>query len=181
MFADAMREAFYTIIKSRRSIREFLEDDIPDEVLDRILETGRRSASAANRQPWEFVVARRREDDPLYALVAGRSFEQAPVLVMGLADRRQGWLRRQDRVNYAPMDVAIALTEMILAATAEGLGTCWVAAFDPAAARAILALPETVDPVGMMALGRPVEPLRVEEEKPRKSLNEIVRRGSGLR
>lgn len=176
MFSDREKEIFYRIIKSRRSVREFRDREIPDDVLERVLETGRRSASAANRQPWYFVIARKSEGHSLYNLLYGRKFQNAPVIIMGVADRNQAWERKSDQVNYAWVDVTIALTEMILAATAEGLGTCWVAAFDDAEARRILGLREGLDPVSMVVLGYPVDPL-VVESKDRKEMPDIIRKG----
>ena len=164
MFTDEEKNSFYRIIMSRRSVREYLEKEVPLEVLERVLEIGRRAASAANRQPWRFVVARRSEGHPLYELLAGRTLGEAPVLIVGLADRSRAWVRKGDGVNYAWVDVTIALAEMILAATAEGLGTCWVAAFDPAQAGRILELPDDLEPVAMVTLGYPVQPLQVEEK-----------------
>ncbi len=143
---------FLPVVHSRRSVRTFRPDPVPREALERILEVGRRAASAANRQPWHFVVAEKSAGHPLHRLLEGRSQVDAPVLIMGLADRRPAWVRKGDGINYAWVDTTIALTEMILAATAEGLGTCWVAAFDPAEARRLLKLPSEVDPV---APGRP--------------------------
>ncbi len=176
MFDEKDRESFYRIIQSRRSVRSYLEDEVPEESLMRILETGRRAASAANCQPWYFLVARRRDDHPLYKLLRGRSFEKAPVVILGLADRERAWVRKWDGANYARVDLSIALTEMILAATAEGLGTCWIAAFDPAEARRLLNIPPGLDPVSMFSLGYPAEPLK-EEEKDRRSMDDILRRG----
>ncbi len=171
------REAFYRVAQSRRSVREFQEKDIPDDVLDRVLETGRRSASAANRQPWCFVVARKRDNHPLYGLLFGRGFQKAPVIVAGLADPGQAWVRKSDGANYAWVDVAIAMTEMILAATAEGLGSCWIAAFDTEAARRIIGFPGNIVPVSLVAMGYPVKPLAVES-KDRKSRDTVIRWGA---
>ncbi len=158
------RDSFYRVIHSRRSVRTFRPDPVSREALDRILEVGRRAASAANRQPWYFVVAEKAAGHPLYRLIEGRSLVGAPALIMGLADRRPAWVRKGDGINYAWVDTTIALTEMILAATAEGVGTCWVAAFDPAEARRLLRLPSEVDPVAMIALGYPEEPLAPHEK-----------------
>ena len=70
------------------------------------------------------------------------------------------------------MDVAIAMDHLILAATDLGLGTCWIAAFDPVAAREVLGLPEGVEPVAFTPLGYPADELR---SKVRKPLSELVR------
>lgn len=79
-------------------------------------------------------------------------FVQAPYVVGIVAIVKQAWSRR-DGVNYAFVDATIALDHLILAATEQGLGTCWVAAFDPYAAREVLGLPDDVEPVAFTPLG----------------------------
>jgi nitroreductase len=177
MFTEDEKKAFYRVIMSRRSVRSYRDQEIPREVLERILETGRRAASAANRQPWRFVVAARSQEHPIYGLLAGRTLQQAPVIIIGLVDRSRAWVRKGDGMSYGWVDVTIALTEMILAATAEGLGTCWVAAFDSAEASRILELPEELAPVALVTLGYPLESLGVDE-KDRLPFSEVVDWGS---
>jgi nitroreductase len=79
---------------------------------------------------------------------------------------------RRDGKNYSDVDVAIAMDHLILAATELGLGTCWIAAFDPAAAREVLGLPEGVEPIAFTPLGYPAEQ---PGPKARKPLDELVR------
>jgi nitroreductase len=77
-----------------------------------------------------------------------------------------------DAKPYADVDVAIAMDHLILAATDLGLGTCWIAAFDPAVAREVLGLPGEVEPIAFTPLGYPADrPGR----KRRKELSELVR------
>jgi nitroreductase len=173
MTEERERKAFYQVVHSRRSVRRFKPDPVPREALERILEVGHRAASAANRQPWHFVVAEKSPSSLLHRLLEGRSMVEAPVLIMGLADRRPAWVRKGDGINYAWVDTTIALTEMILAATAEGFGTCWVAAFDPAEARRLLKLPPEVDPVALIALGHAEEPL-APHEKDRRPVESVI-------
>ncbi len=103
-------------------------------------------------------------------------FKQAPVVIVACADPGQAWVRKSDNVNYAWVDVSIALTEMIGAATAEGIGTCWIAAIDPLSVKEILGIPAHIEVVGIIALGYPVEELK-REEKARKSMEEIIYNG----
>jgi len=70
---------------------------------------------------------------------------QAPIIVCGCAIPSKAWVRRDAR--YADVDVAIAMDHLILAATELGLGTCWIGAFDPVAARQVLGLPSDVEPI----------------------------------
>ena len=91
------------------------------------------------------------------------------IAACGLPD--MAWVRRDGR-NYVDVDVAIALDHLILAATSLGLGTCWVAAFDPPAAREVLCLPATVEPIAFTPLGFPAGDLRPKE---RKALTDLIR------
>ena len=95
---------------------------------------------------------------------------QAPVIICACAVPAKAWIR-SDSKNYADVDVAIAMDHLILAATDAGLGTCWIAAFNPAAAREVLGLPNPVEPIAFTPLG-------YAEDQPgtknRKSLTEIV-------
>ncbi|HEY89460.1 MAG TPA: nitroreductase, partial [Thermoflexia bacterium] len=80
--------------------------------------------------------------------------------------------RRSDGKCYLDVDAAIAMDHLILAATEQGLGTCWIAAFDPDAAREVLGLPADVEPIVFTPLGYPA----VEHPHPqRKTLAELVR------
>ncbi len=92
------------------------------------------------------------------------------MVILACADASQAWTRRWDNINYSWVDVAIAVTDMLAAATAEGLGSCWVAAFDPVRRR--LQLPPHLYPVALVTLGYPPTPL-IHEDKPRKPQTEL--------
>jgi nitroreductase len=79
---------------------------------------------------------------------------------------------RRDGKNYSDVDVAIAMDHLILAAANLGLGTCWIAAFDPAALREILHLPDGVEPIALTPLGYPADAPKPKERKP---LSDLVR------
>jgi nitroreductase len=153
---DDKIEYFYSILKSRYSVRNYLKDEVPDTVIERILEVGREAASAANRQPWAFVICKGKDKKPLNEVFYKDGFQDAPVVIAALAKPAEAWIRRQDNRNYAYVDVAIAVTEMILAATAEGLGTCWIAAFDCEEAMKILEVPDDMEIVTLVTLGYPL-------------------------
>lgn len=162
---------FSELIARRYSVRAYGPQAVEDEKLQQVLEAARLAPTAANRQPFRIVVIR----------VAGRLaelrrlydrdwFTQAPLVLAMCVDHRQAWTR-SDGKNYGDVDAAIAMDHLILAAANLGLGTCWVAAFDPAVAREILALPDGVEAVAFTPLGYPLD-----EPKPktRKPLSEIV-------
>lgn len=169
-------KTFYELYGRRRSVREFQDRPVGAEALSRLLMTLNTAQSAANRQPWHFIVVEKKDRVSLDEVFTKDGFKNAPVVIVACADRGSAWVRRYDGANYAWVDVAIAVTEMIGAATAEGLGTCWVASLDPAKVKGILGIPDKYDVVGIIALGYPEKEL-VKEEKPRKPLKEIISYG----
>jgi nitroreductase len=159
-------------IRTRRSIRAYKPDPVPEEVLRQVLEAARLAPSAGNRQPWLFVVVR----DPavkerLREAYAAEWFVRAPVIICacGLPNRAY---TRADGKNFVEVDVTIAMDHLVLAAWELGLGTCWIGAFDPAKVKEILALPREVEPLALTPLGYPAEE---PAAKPRRPLEEIVR------
>lgn len=173
---DEKLENFYELFERRKSVREFQDRPIAPEVLARLLETLRRAQSAANRQPWRFIVVEKKDRAELNDALTKEGFRGAPIIIAACAEPKEAWTRKADRVNYAWVDVTIAVTEMICAATAEGLGTCWIASLEPAGVKKILGIPEDTDIVALIAIGWPNEELK-REEKARKPLEEIIRYG----
>ena len=145
----------YEAIRTRRSVRAFLDRDIEPDKLQRVLEAVRLAPSASNRQEWRLVVVtdpdkRRR----LAEEAAGQRFvAQAPVVIAACAET-DGHRMRCGQACY-PIDVAIALDHLTLAAVAEGLGTCWIGSFDREALRNILEIPPDVELVVLLCLGYP--------------------------
>jgi nitroreductase len=161
----------YSAIESRRSIRGYTDRPVPDAALDRILEAARLAPSACNNQPWRFYVVKcPTMRQRLGGAYKAPWFSAAPVIVVACAVPAEAW-SRGDGKNYADVDVTIAMEHLILAATAEGLGTCWIGAFDVQAVKQALALPEGVEPLAMTPLGySDLQPAA----RGRKALAEIV-------
>jgi len=161
----------YEAIKTRRSVRAYQEKDIPEDVLKRILEAARLAPSAGNRQQWKFIVVRDPElRKKLVPAANNQQFVgQAPVIIVAVA-------LEPDRVMscevpaYA-VDLAIAVDHITLAATAEGLGTCWIGAFSQSEVKKVLDIPAHYKVVTLIPLGYPADSPRI---KSRKSLEEIV-------
>ena len=97
--------------------------------------------------------------------------EQAPVIIAVCCETRAAWVRKKDGKRHGDVDCAIAVDHMVLCARELGLGTCWICAFDPVAAREVLGLPEQVEPIAFFPLGYPAETGRPKQRKP---LSEIV-------
>jgi nitroreductase len=162
-------------IAGRRSVRSFSGRPVEEEKLLRVLEAGRLAPSARNMQDWKFVVVR----DPdlrrkLAEAAKNQEFVgQAPVVIAacGTSD----YVMTCGQLTY-PIDVAIAVDHMTLAAVEEDLGTCWIGAFYEEMVKEILGVPETLRVVALLPLGYPAEAAKATTAtpKPRKPLREIV-------
>jgi nitroreductase len=165
---------FFDLIQKRYSARAYRSQPVEDEKLARVLEAGRLAPTAANRQPVQIIVIHTAGREAELNRIYGESwFVQAPLIlgVCGLSE--QAWQRRRsDGKSYLDVDAAIVMDHMILAAAALDLGTCWIAAFNPAAAREVLGLPDTVEPLLFTPVGYADDSPR---PKMRKDLADIVR------
>lgn len=147
----------YDSIRARRSIRAYKPDPIDPEKLERILQAGRLAPSACNLQPWHFVII----TDPALRKDFTKVYKQpwiadAPVILIICADTEKAW-KRWDGQEFWQVDCAIAMQNMISAAVAEGLGTCWIAAFDEPACEEFLNLPANIRPVVITPIGYAAE------------------------
>jgi nitroreductase len=164
---------FYDVIQKRLSVRSYKPDPVPGDALGRILEAGRLAPSAKNYQPWKFIVV----TDPAIrqALVPAcrgqSSVGEAPLVICACAVVEQAWKGMGGYWSAEAVDVTIALEHMILAAAAEGLGTCWIGAFLEDEVRKVLAIPEAAKPIALTPLGYPAKESR---PRPRKTIAEIV-------
>jgi nitroreductase len=163
---------FSEIVAKRYSVRAYLSTPIEDEKLNRVLEAARLAPTAANRQPFQVIIIHTKGREEALRKVYNRDFfVQAPVVICVVGTPQDGWTR-YDGANYTQVDAAIVMDHIILAATDLGLGSCWIADFNPEAARTMLELPDKVEPVVFTPLGYPItEP----KEKIRKPLAELVR------
>ncbi|MDY6913663.1 MAG: nitroreductase family protein [Planctomycetota bacterium] len=160
----------YETIKKRTSVRKYQDKPVEDDKLQRILDAGRLAPSANNRQARKFVVVRNEELRAALAEAAEQPWiAQAPVViaVVGLdTDRTMSC-----GVPADPVDCAIAIDHMTLAAVAEGLGTCWVGHFDQDACCNILSVPPAAKIIELLPLGYPSAKQKANTRKP---LKEIV-------
>lgn len=162
----------FEAIESRYSVRGYRPDPVDDDALRRVLEAARQAPTAANRQPFRIVVCHTEGREAELARIYGRPwFTTAPLVLAFVAVPGEAW-RRSDDKPYDEVDATIAMDHLVLAATALGLGTCWIAAFDPAAARDVLGLPDDVEPIAFTPLGYPDKP-RVKTG--RRPLEELVK------
>jgi nitroreductase len=165
---------FNELVHTRYSVRSYKPDPVPDELLNKVLEAAVLAPTASNRQPFRIIVIHTKNREVEFNHVYHREwFVEAPLIlaVVGLVD--QAWVRSFDSFNSVEVDAGIIMDHIVMAATDLGLGTCWVANFDPAAAREALHLPPEAEPLLFTPLGFPAaQPAR---ERKRKDLTELVR------
>jgi len=154
-------------ILCRRSIRRFRPESVSEEVMTRILHAGRLAPTATNQQPWHFCVL---SDEVAKEACTFQGFNrfatQAPTIILGLYLASEAMMEK-----YSLMDVTTALQNMVLAAWVQGIGSCWMGAFDEKKLRATLGLPADARIVGAIAVGVPDE----EPKQPAKrTLSDIV-------
>lgn len=142
-------------IQQRFSVRSYEDKPVEEEKLRKVLEAARLAPSAGNRQEWRFVVVQDEATRQKLAEAAnGQAFVgEAPVVIVGCAEGEQH-VMSCGQLSY-PIDVAIAMQNLALQATEEGLGTCWIGAFNEEEVRRILGLPADVRVVELMPLGYP--------------------------
>ena len=160
-------------IKTRKSVRKYLDKPVEDEKLNVILEAARLAPSAGNRQEWRFVVVRDPKTRRRLAEAANNQtfVGQAPIVIAACAET-DGHVMRCGQLCY-PIDVSIALDHMSLAATELGLGTCWIGAFNEQRVKEILSIPKEIRVVQLMPLGYPSDPYLAR--KTRLSFDKIVK------
>jgi nitroreductase len=155
----------FEAIRIRRSIRKYRPEPIPNEKLETILEAARLAPSAANRQPWRFVVV---EDGERRKALARAANDQTfigdgGVIVVAISDPERS-------ARWHEKDTTIALEHVVLAATALGYGTCWIGAFDEDAVKSLLKIPAKMKVVALLPIGVPDEK---PAPRPRRKLSEI--------
>lgn len=179
----------FEAIRKRRSVRRFADKKIEREKMLQILEAGRLAPSSSNRQGWHFVVV----DDPaLIGQIPGTApagtrriisfVTQAPVVIVGCyAKALTHYLAQLAGHENHLIDVSIAMTQMVLAATALDIGTCWIGWYGESKLRGLLDLPRRYKITALLALGYPADPstggsMGGIPARPRKDLTDIVSR-----
>lgn len=162
---------FQNLLQQRYSVRDYKSESVDQELLNQVLLAAQYAPTAANRQPFRLIIIQTKgKEDQLRRIYDRDWFVHAPILICACGIPDRGWVR-EDGKSYIDVDVAIVMDHISLAAADLGLGTCWVASFDVAAARELLNIPSNVEPIVIMSLGYPAgEP----GEKERKPLNKLV-------
>jgi nitroreductase len=147
-------------IRSYHPCRQFASKPIPPEKLKAVLAAARLAPSQNNQQPWRFVVV---QDDEVkrklaQACIRGKMVAEAPVAVVAFTVEEDVPVTIGGFISAYPLDVAVAISHLQLAATAEGLGTTWLVDFHEDKVRAVLGVPEGIHPIAVVPIGYSAEP-----------------------
>lgn len=159
---------FYEVVKMRRSYRVFKPDMPEDEKVERILESGRLAPTWANMQGIFYIVVKEPENVKAVwqAIGQGEKFSKAPMFVVGVISER-GSGTNSNGEKYYGVDFGICFEHLILAATAEGLATCWIGWFNEPKVKEILNIPNEYKVMGITPLGYPLKAKgEITERKP---------------
>lgn len=161
----------HEVIKTRRAVRSYKSDPVPEESLKKILEAARLAPSAKNKQDWKFIVVRDLEKRKQLSEAARNQefIAQAPIVIVGVA-LDPDYIMGSEVPAYA-VDLGIAMEHIALSAVEEELGTCWVGGFFQKEVKEVLKIPEKYKVVVLMPLGFPADK---PTPKLRKNLKEIT-------
>jgi nitroreductase len=163
----------FEAIKERSSIRAYQDKAVPREMLEKILEAGRLAPSAGNTEPWHFIVVTDKETKKTLSKGRYAKFlSEAPLVIVACGDKKAS-------PDWYAIDVALAVENMILTATSEGLSTCCVGSFNEKEVKETLKVPDNFEVLLLLAVGYSREKLDLSSKllhlaRPRKSLSEVT-------
>lgn len=145
---------FEKLISERYSVRKFKQQHLPQDVIDKILEAGHKAPTGCNYQPQRIFVLN--SDESIAKLKnCTKCHFNAPTAMLVCHNKEESWVRKYDGALSSPVDAVIVTTYMMLAAQNEGVGTCWVMHFDPAAMRESYNIPNNIEPIALLVMGYP--------------------------
>jgi len=137
------------VIFNRASVRRYTSEPVSEETLRNVLEAGRRAPSAMNAQPWHFIVVTEQKlKDQLSERRWTGFVKDAAFVMVGCGEKKSRW---------STVDVAIALQNMVIAAEAQGLGSCWIGDFDQTELKEMLGIPDNLRVIALVSFGYPAE------------------------
>jgi nitroreductase len=149
------------LILSRRSIRKYEDKDIPEEVINQILESGRQAPSAVNLQPIRFVIVNNQDIlKDLCSSLINRWVKSAPLVIVGCADSKAMLTGK-----WAVVDATIAMENMVIAAWSLGIGSCWIGGCNEKKVKELLKIPDRWNVVALLTLGYPAEQPKQKKKK----------------
>lgn len=169
------------VIRTRRSIRQFKSDPVPEVVLKELLEAARIAPSGTNLQPTRYVIIKSKEErEKLKDCTPLPFVPEAPVIIACCYDTmsyQRGTSTRVDGLDtaslhaYMGLNVAIAIEHLVLKAVDLGLGSCWVMMFDKEKTRELIGLDERYKLVALLPVGYPDQS---PEARPRLELKDLI-------
>jgi nitroreductase len=163
----------FEAVQQRRSIRVYEDKPVPRKALEKILEAGRLAPSAYNSEPWHFITV---TDPEKRKALSGGAFAkflpQVPLVIVACGDHKAS-------PDWYAVDVGLAVENMVLTATGEGLGTCCVGSFDEKEVKALLKIPENFEVLVLLAVGYSAEKVDLSSKvlnlvRTRKTLSEVA-------
>jgi len=140
-------------ILTRRSVRRYKNESVSEEILDKILEAGRQSPSAANRQPWHFIIVTDQHvKNKLGSGLFNRFIKSSAFTIIGVYTPKDPISNR-----WGQIDTTIAMQSMVIAAHVQGIGSCWIGAFNEEKVKETLDIPEEAKVVAILSFGIPAE------------------------
>lgn len=173
---------FLDLVKKRQSCRDYSETPVPDEYVANCIEAARLAPSACNKQPWRFMVVKNcelRKSICSEGLLPGLPMpwlKKAPVIIVLCAETSMfthAIAPLLSKVQYHLIDIGIAGEHFVLAAEAQGLGTCWIGWFNERKVRKILDLPKSLKILSLISLGHIANPAESGNESKRMKAEEI--------
>jgi nitroreductase len=146
---------FFEAIRNRRSIRKYQDKNVEKDKVQRVLEAARLAPSAMNRQPYRLYVVSNKEILSRINSICNQDWK-APIMIAMVSAPQEAWVR-DDGEELWKADAAIAMNQVTLAAFAEGLGTCWIAAFKENEVKEILGVDSASRIPFLSPLGYPAE------------------------
>ncbi len=147
---------FMELAKERFSVRRFQDKEVPQEIIDRILEAGHIAPTGCNNQPQRILVIKSEEGLAKLRKCTRCHFD-APLVFAVCFDKKECWERPYDGKLSGDIDASIVTTHMMLEAAEQGIGSCWVMHFDPAKLREAFSLSDDLEPTALLVMGYPAE------------------------
>jgi nitroreductase len=162
--------ALIPVIENWQSIKQYSDDPVDKEALERVLEAGRKAPSAKNRQPWRFIVV---DDESTRKRMEAAAFGQehvgrAPVIIAACTTNVD-YRMPNGQWSY-PIDLTMAVSFMMLQASEEGLGSCVVTTYDEQEIKDILTVPYSMRVVMLLLVGQPAGKPFPTQRKPLKRI-----------
>lgn len=165
---------FLEIAKSRYSVRDYTSQKVEQEKLEKILFAAHVAPTAANLQPVRLIIVQ--EDEGLNKIGKAANLYGAPLAIIVCSEHTKAWTRPFDRKQTVDIDASILTDHMMIEATELGLGSVWICYFKPDVIKKEFQLPDTLEPINILAIGysneNPADPERHATQ--RISLDELV-------